>query len=63
METITFKEELLSQNRNNDTVIVKKFPDLDELEIFPKSIHEYLDVIFLSQNRIRNYFISVSKEW
>lgn len=46
METITFKEELLSQDQNNDTVIVKKFPDLDELEIFPKSIHEYLDVIF-----------------
>jgi len=46
METITFKEELLSQSQNDNTLIVKKLSDLDELKIYPKSVHEYLDEIF-----------------
>ncbi|HEY6437682.1 MAG TPA: tagaturonate epimerase family protein, partial [Ignavibacteriaceae bacterium] len=46
MNTITFKEELLSQSQQNNTVLMKKLPDLDELEIYPRSVHEYLDEIF-----------------
>jgi hypothetical protein len=46
METIDFKEELLSQIQKDNSVIIKKLPDLDELEIYPRSVHEYLDEIF-----------------
>lgn len=46
METDIFKEELLSQTQNVNSFLVKKFPDMDEMVIYPKSVHEYLDVIF-----------------
>ena len=46
METDIFKEELLIKVQNDNSLLVKKLPDMDELEIYPKSVHEYLDVIF-----------------
>jgi hypothetical protein len=46
METEIFKEELLTQAQNDNSLLLKKLPDMDELEIYPKSVHEYLDVIF-----------------
>ena len=46
METIDFKEELLTHNQKDNSVLKKKLPDLDELEIYPRSVHEYLDEIF-----------------
>jgi len=46
METIDFKEELLSQSQKENTVLKKKLPDFDELEIYPGSVQEYLDEIF-----------------
>jgi hypothetical protein len=46
METISFKEELLSQQKTDNRILNKKLPDVDQLEIYPKSVHEFLDVIF-----------------
>ena len=46
METISFKDELLSLQRKDNLFIHKQLPDLGELEIYPKSVHEYLDEIF-----------------
>jgi tagaturonate epimerase len=46
METIDFKEELLTQKQKDNNVLIKKLPDLDDLEIYPRSVQEYLDEIF-----------------
>jgi len=46
MEANTFKDELLSQDQANNTLVPKQLPDFAELEIYPKSIQEFLDVIF-----------------
>jgi len=46
MKTATFKDELLSQDNNDNVLIHKKLPDFEELDIYPKSVHEYLDEIF-----------------
>ena len=46
METIDFREKLLSRNHKDNNVFIKKLPDLDELEIYPRSVKEYLDEIF-----------------
>ena len=46
METVLFKEELLSTDQKDNSLIKKQLPDLGELEIYPRSVHEYLDEIF-----------------
>lgn len=46
METLTFKDELLSQNKNDNIAIIKKLLDIGEINIYPKSVQEYIDLIF-----------------
>jgi hypothetical protein len=46
METITFKDELLSHSKVDNSVRHKKLPELDELEIYPKSVQEIDNIIF-----------------
>ena len=56
METITFKNELLSQTQNDNATISKKFPDLEELQIYPKSVHEFIDeVFFIAKSGLTKY--------
>ena len=56
MKTSTFKDELLSQDNNDNVIMHKKLPDFEELEIYPKSVHEYLDVIFfIAKTRATKY--------
>lgn len=46
MEMLTFKDELLSQNKNDNITIIKKLLDFGEIDIYPKSVQEYIDKIF-----------------
>ena len=46
METDQFKEELSSQSQDGNGVLIKQFPDLDDLQIYLKSVHEFVDEIF-----------------
>ena len=52
-----FKEELLSCSESEILLHAKKIPDYDEIEIYPKSIHQYEDVIFFVARADRQKYL------
>ena len=52
-----FKEELLSCSESEILLHAKKIPDYDEIEIYPKSIHQYEDVIFFVARTDRQKYL------
>ena len=57
METVKFKEELLSSNRNDNFLLRQNISEIGEIEIYPKSIHQVQGEIFFIAKKDNQKFL------